>query len=565
MSMWSSIAHILKEIYRKMIGAKTIESTLRIAPTISSQMENAIQLWADMYGDKSPWLHEPTYEDPSRVVSLGLPAMIASEKARTALIEFVSEITTPMKEVEVENPNYSPAKPDELGNVVPTAEPKTIMTKVPIGDTKRAEFLNIQYSKLLRDLRKQIEYGIAKGGLVVKPYIVIEESDKESGQQKSITIEFDYVQADAFYPITFDASKRIIEAAFVQTKTEKDILYRRLEYHKWEKNTVTIINKAFKSTNSNASGITDIDLGHEIPLTDVPEWSALQPQIQIKNVNRPLFAYFRVPEANTIDTNSPLGVSGFSRAVKLIRDADVQYSRLLWEYEAGEIAINVDRDAFTYLEDPQGNQHTVLGHMQNRLYRRMDITNDELFEPFAPALRDANYTEGLNTILMRIEDVCTISRGTLSDSIDIARTATELKILKQRSYQANVDIQKAIQSMLEDVIYVMNVYCTLYNITPPGDYDVSFAWDDSLIIDIDAELEKRIVLQQNGIVSKVENRMWYFGETEQQATEAITKIDEEQRKAVENDLIRDTNEIMKRRQAGEFSQRRNYDDVKNKK
>ena len=548
-----------------MIGAKTIESTLRIAPTISSQMENAIQLWADMYGDKSPWLHEPTYEDPSRVVSLGLPAMIASEKARTALIEFVSEITTPMKEVEVENPNYSPAKPDELGNVVPTAEPKTIMTKVPIGDTKRAEFLNIQYSKLLRDLRKQIEYGIAKGGLVVKPYIVIEESDKESGQQKSITIEFDYVQADAFYPITFDASKRIIEAAFVQTKTEKDILYRRLEYHKWEKNTVTIINKAFKSTNSNASGITDIDLGHEIPLTDVPEWSALQPQIQIKNVNRPLFAYFRVPEANTIDTNSPLGVSGFSRAVKLIRDADVQYSRLLWEYEAGEIAINVDRDAFTYLEDPQGNQHTVLGHMQNRLYRRMDITNDELFEPFAPALRDANYTEGLNTILMRIEDVCTISRGTLSDSIDIARTATELKILKQRSYQANVDIQKAIQSMLEDVIYVMNVYCTLYNITPPGDYDVSFAWDDSLIIDIDAELEKRIVLQQNGIVSKVENRMWYFGETEQQATEAITKIDEEQRKAVENDLIRDTNEIMKRRQAGEFSQRRNYDDVKNKK
>ena len=166
MSMWSSIAHILKEIYRKMIGAKTIESTLRIAPTISSQMENAIQLWADMYGDKSPWLHEPTYEDPSRVVSLGLPAMIASEKARTALIEFVSEITTPMKEVEVENPNYSPAKPDELGNVVPTAEPKTIMTKVPIGDTKRAEFLNIQYSKLLRDLRKQIEYGIAKGGLV---------------------------------------------------------------------------------------------------------------------------------------------------------------------------------------------------------------------------------------------------------------------------------------------------------------------------------------------------------------------------------------------------------------
>lgn len=557
MSMWSNIAHRLREIFRKMIGTKTIEQTLKIAPTISSQMENAIQLWSDMYGDKSPWVHEPSYADPSRVVSLGLPAMIASEKARTALIELASEITTPMKDVEVDNPNYAPAQPDELGILIPTAEPKTIIESRPIGNVERAKYLNTQYTKLKRQLRKQIEYGIAKGGIVFKPYVVITETE-DSGQQ--IEIEFDYIQADAFYPLTFDAAKRITEAAFVQTKIEKETIYRRLEYHKWEKNTVTIINRAFKSVNNNSSLMADIDLGHEIPLTEVPEWAGLQPETTIKNVDRPLFAYFRMPEANTVDTTSPLGVSGYSRAVNLIRDADMQYSRLLWEYEAGEIAINVDRDAFTYLEDGQGNQHAVLKPMQNRLYRRMDITNDELFEPFTPSLRDDNYIEGLNAILMRIEDVCGISRGTLSDSIDIARTATELKILKQRSYQTNVDIQHAIQMTLEDVVYIMNVYCTLYNITPEGEYDVSFEWDDSLIIDIDAELEKRIVLQQNGLVSKVENRMWYFGETERQAQEALTKIADEQRQDVETDLVRETNEIMKRRQAGEFSQRRNYDE-----
>ena len=557
MSMWSSIAYKLREILRKMIGAKTIEQTLRVAPTISSQMENAIQLWSDMYGDKSPWIHEPTYNDPSRVVSLGLPAMIASEKARTALIELASEITAPMKDVEVENPNYTPTKPDELGLLIPSAEPKTIIESRPIGNIERAKYLNTQYTKLKRQLRKQIEYGIAKGGIVFKPYVVMTESDEG---QTQIDIEFDYIQADAFYPLTFDAAKRITEAVFVQTKTEKEVIYRRLEYHKWERNTVTIINRAFKSVNNRTGGLADIDLGHEIPLTDIPEWSNLQPETTIKNVDRPLFAYFKMPEANTVDTTSPLGVSGYSRAVNLIRDADTQYSRLLWEYEAGEMAINVDRDAFTFMEDGTGNQHTVLGNMQNRLYRRMDITNEELFEPFAPALRDDNYIEGLNTILMRIEDVCAISRGTLSDSIDIARTATELKILKQRSYQANVDIQKAIQATLEDVVYIMNVYCTLYNITPEGEYDVSFEWDDSLIIDIDAELEKRIVLQQNGLVSKVENRMWYFGETERQAQEALTKIADEQREVVETDLVRETNEIMKRRQAGEFKQRRNYEE-----
>lgn len=555
MSMWSTIAYKLREILSKMIGARTIEQTLKIAPTISSQMEESIQLWSDMYGDKSPWLHEPTYNDPSRVVSLGLPAMIASEKARTALIELASEITAPMKEVEVDNPNYTPTRPDELGLIVPSAEPKTIIQTVPIGNIERAKYLNTQYTKLKKQLRKQIEYGIAKGGLVFKPYVVIKEVD---GEKPQIDIEFDYVQADAFYPLTFDATDRITEAVFVQTKTEKETVYRRLEYHKWERNTVTIINRAFKSLNNNNAGLAELDLGHEIPLTEVPEWSTLQPETVIKNVDRPLFAYFRMPEANTVDTNSPLGVSGYSRAVNLIRDADTQYSRLLWEYEAGEMAINVDRDAFTFMEDGTGTQHTVLGKMQNRLYRRMDITNDELFEPFAPSLRDDNYMEGLNAILMRIEDVCGISRGTLSDSIDIARTATELKILKQRSYQTNVDIQHAIQTTLEDVVYIMNTYCTLYEITPEGEYDVSFEWDDSLIIDLDAELEKRIVLQQNGLVSKVENRMWYFGETERQAQDALTKIADEQREVIENDLVRETNEIMKRRQAGEFTQRRDY-------
>ena len=69
-----------------MIGANTIEQTLHVAPVISSKMEEAIQLWTDMYKNESPWLREPDWADPTRIVSLGLPAMIASEKARMALL-----------------------------------------------------------------------------------------------------------------------------------------------------------------------------------------------------------------------------------------------------------------------------------------------------------------------------------------------------------------------------------------------------------------------------------------------------------------------------------------------
>lgn len=540
MSLWSLIVSKLKEILKKMVGAKTIEHTLHVAPVMSSQMENAIELWSAMYKGQAPWIKEPSYNDPVRIVSLGLPSLIASEKARTALLEFQSEITTPTKEVEKENPNYKEPSPDEFGNIVPSIEPKTIIEDKPVSSTDRAEYLNEQYKKLKKHLRRQLEYGIAKGGLVIKPYLV---ANKVDDRDTDWQIEFDFIQADSFYPLAFDASGQITEAAFIQTQVEKDVVYRRLEYHKWKNNMVTIVNKAFKSTNNNTQGdMTGLDLGQEIPLSTISTWKDLKETVTIKNVQKPLFAYFKMPEANTVDTSSPLGVSGYSRAVNLIKDADMQYSRLLWEYEAGEMAIDIDRDAMSFREDPKGQYHTVPNHMQARLYRKIDLGESDTYQPYAPSLRDGSFRDGLNTILMRIEDITGLSRGTLSDAAAEARTATEIKILKQRSFQTNADIQQALEDTLRDVIYIANVYCDLYEITKAGEYDISFEWDDSIIVDVDTELNKQITLLQNGLTSKTEVRMWYFGETERQAQEALQAIEKENIQSMENDLIMNQNQ-----------------------
>ena len=513
---------------------------INIAPIISTEMEQSIILWDKMYKGKADWIHEPDGNDHTRVVSLGLPSMIASEKARMALIEFNSEITVATEQKEMKNPDYHEPEPDEFGNMIPSMEPKMIKEDVPKSSEDRAEYLEEQYKKLKKQLRKQLEYGIAKGGLVIKPYVVMNKSKDDKGKETTdYDIEFDFIQADNFYPLAFDASGHITEAAFIQTKVDKNTIYRRLEYHKWEKNKVTVINKAFMTNNLDGLGmdIHVVSLGQECSLKDIPEWSGLQEKTTIANVEQPLFAYFKMPDANTIDPNSPLGVSGYSRAVSLIKDADMQYSRLLWEYEAGEMAIDIDRDALKTQVGADGNTHEVLNHMQERLYRKVDLsTQGDTFIPYSPVLRDTNYINGLNNILMRIEDVCSISRGTLSDAAAEARTATELKILKQRSYQANADIQETLEDTLKEVVYIMNTYCDLYEITKDGEYDVSFEWDDSIMVDINEEINKRMTLMQNGIMSKLEMRMWYFGETERQAQEALTNVDKEGMTEMENEM-----------------------------
>lgn len=578
MISFSQIIQKLKEVFSKMIhsNSKLIEHEIGISPLISNEMAGAIQLWEDMYKGHSPWLKKPTYNDPSEVVSLGLPQMIASEKARTALLEFKSEITTPMKEVDTpredagqniveryhtENPqdekNSQNSEPNqqEGGVRTPMFHPQnTVKELVPKGPTERAEYLNKTYQKkVVPKLRREVEYGIALGGLVIKPYVIVNEPIETADGENVLTlkteldkaeIEFDFVYADHFYPLAFNGSGDITEAAFIEHKVDKNITYSRLEHHKYISSThqVIITNKAFKST-AQTTANEGVDLGQEIPLKQVPDWEGISPTVTINNADRLMFAYFKMPEANTIDMYCPLGVSGFDKAVELIKQADIQFSRLLWEYEGGELAIDIDRDALRdmVVRDETGRDVTVgrMSHLQQRLYRQVDLGSEgDTYNPYAPALRDSSYIQGLNIILTRIEDVTGLSRGTISEvTMSEARTATELRILKQRSYQTNDDIQKAIQKCLEDLVYVMNALCSLYEITPEGEYEVSFEWDDSILVDVDEELGKRMTLFQNGIVSKEELRMWYMGETERQAREALLKVQEENRLAVEDNLI----------------------------
>ena len=581
--MFSQIWNKIKEIVQKMLPKKSIENVLHITPCVSDRMADAIQLWSDMYEGHSPWLKEPTYSDPVRIVSLGLPALIASEKARMVTLEMKSEISAPMEQVGVNelglmkekdtevdsnatSPDYGSMNVNASESVTGGISPSSAFQKkteyVPAGPTERADFLKKEYKKLQKQIRRQLEYGIAKGGLVIKPYIVLYDKESTESNTDSMSdsvntssrlqynkeldkaeIEFDFIQADRFFPLSFDANGKVVEAAFIQTKVDKakEVVYIRLEYHKLEKRTVTVRNLAFESTDMGLANSNNIksasNLGKPINLTSVPEWANLQPVTIIEGVDRLLFAYFKMPEANTVDPYSPLGVSGYSRVIQLIKDADMQYSRLLWEFEGGEMAIDVDRDALKFVTDPNGEGYSVLPEKQNRLFRKVDLNNEETYNVFAPALRDTSIIHGLNTIFMRIEDATGLSRGTLSDiNQQEAKTATELKILKQRSYATNADIQMALQEALEDTVYVMDVYCTLYNVTPDGEYEVSFEWDDSIIVDSESELSKRITLMQNGLASKLETRMWYFGETENQARMALQQIDEEARQAMEQNV-----------------------------
>lgn len=424
---------------------------------ISDKMIIAIELWEKMYKDEAPWLNED-------IVSCGLPASISRELATSTVLEYQSEIT---------------------------------------GST-RADYLNEIYKKLKKKLRKNTEYGCALGNLVFKPYVA-------NGQ-----LLIDVIKGTSFFPVEYDSNDECTAGIFVSRKVEGKFYFTRLEYHDLDtgKRTYTIKNKAFMSS-------TEETLGKEIPLKAVSEWSDIQEIVTINNIDKPLFGYFRIPFANTIDPDSPTGVSVYSRAKDLIREADKQFARLLWEFEGSELAIDADPTALQTSKTMSNKLE--LPELKKRLFRASGSSKDgkPFYEVFSPEIRETDLYKGFNDILKRIEFTCGLAYGTISDPALIEKTATEIISAKQRSYATVSDIQQALQDALDDTIYAMDVLVTLYHLAPIGKYETSHDWDDSILVD--AEKEQSIMMQEatQGFIRKEFYLMKRYGVTEEQAKKML--------------------------------------------
>ena len=457
--MIKEIIERIRQVIRKMLGKENIRDAIGVDVAVSDKMAREIDLWSKMYKNKPPWKRKD-------LKLCGLPAAIAGEFARLVTLELKTEIT---------------------GN----------------------KFLNDEYQTVIDNIRTYTEYACAKGGLAMKPYV----SDGH--------IEVDMVQADRFFPVKFNSRGEVIAAVFMETVTIGKQVYTRLEYHRHDEKTATyyIINKAFVRQDLDNVEV----LGKEVPLSAVPEWADLEETVTIINVKKPLFAYFKIPNANNVDDSSPLGVSVYSRAVEDIKEADYQWTRILWEFEGSELAIDGDVSLFKRKE----NGEFDLPKGKERLFRMMDFDDDkEQYKVFAPPIRDKSLINGFNAILRRVEFNSGLAYGTLSDLNTVDKTAEEIKTSKQRSYSTVSDIQKALQKALEQLIYAMDVIAQLSNLNGGKKYEVSFDWDDSIVIDKEQELQS---MQQDATAGLIRKEIYIaakYGVSEEEALKMMPAQDD---------------------------------------
>lgn len=437
----------------KMLVKSTVEEALKVKTAVSDEMDKAMDLWLKIYTNNAPWISK-------EVPSLQLGASIAEEFARLITLEMKSEVT----------------------------------------GSKRAEFINEEYQKVLEDLKSELGLFNAVGGGFFKPFV---KGDK---------FYIDYIPQTDCKPLKFDSAGNITSIVFSSQIVKGEKRYTRLETHTLNGTDYIVENKVYVSEIYNTS------LGRQTSLKEISEWSDLEEKTIIQNIKMPLFAYYKVPLSNNIDPKSCLGLSVYHKAVDSIRKADIQASRLDYEYESAERSIYADVNA---LKNENGTAK------RNKVVKTLDTGEDGFYKEFSPSLRDEGFIRGQNKNKQEIEFQCNLAYGTISDPSLVEKTTVEINSSKQRSYSSVSQMQHSLERALKHLVYILDVYCDLYELAPSGEYEVSSEWDDSIIVD--AESEQRIIMQEvdKRLMSKKEYLIRRYGLTEEQAIEKLKEIEEE--------------------------------------
>ncbi len=374
----------------------------------------------------------------------------------------------------------------------------TIESEIVIDGGRRAEALTEAMTPLIKRLRGDIEKGVAMGTVLWKPYYA-------GGR-----IFIDTIGADRIFPISFNSDGEITSCAFADRVRAGRKWYTRIEVHETG-GEYKITNKAYVSDSESALGI-------KTELGAVEQWKNILPFVTIRNLKKPLWGVFKMPGVNTVEPSSPMGMSLFAAATDMLREADNIYSGLLWEYESGKRALYVDEQAFKQGKDGK----PILP--DKRLYRTIDSGTADFYKEFSPDFRAEGYLTGLDAVLKKIEFVCGLAYGTISDPQVTDKTAEEVRASKQRLYATVTDIQKAAENALREVIDACSALCDLYELSDDDGYEARFTWDDSIITDRAKEFTERSQMVSMGAMSLSEFRAWYLGESEEASSREIEKM-----------------------------------------
>lgn len=422
MGLWQRIKEAWKVLFRK-----EIKEAFDIDVRLSDKMEQAIAEWYDITSGNPKWL------DPDDDIKTINGAA------------FVSEVTA---------------------NLV------TLDIGVKLSGGARAEWLQKQAKYILRALTDKVAVALGNGGVILKP------------NGKNI----DYIEPGKFFPTEVTSNGDILGCVFPSNVTvvkgDKTLYYTKLEWQRFEERkddegnqlkVYTITNLCYKSEASNK-------IGDPCPLYEVRGWENIQPEVSIKNIEWPLFGFFKNPATNWVDHDSAIGVPIWGKCIEELRDLDIAWSRKGTEVEDSKHMTFVSQTVKKYADNPaQGQEKLSLPRFVAPILYADGLNGENTVHEHTATLLTEDRIKDINSILAMISLKSGFSQGFFKlDEKTGMMTAREVESDDQETIRTIKNIRDSLQIAIEDCIRALDVMASLYRLAPEGAYELECSFGDIL-------------------------------------------------------------------------------------
>lgn len=435
----------------------------------SSDMTNAIRLWDDISTGKPPWLNRG-----DDIKTINMAKHIADTRAKLAMLD--------------------------IG--------------IAISGSPRADYLQTVADDMLKRLPNKFAEAERLGGMIIK----------WNGET------WDYVLPGDFGVTAKDDNGEIVGAIFASYASQGNGHYTRLEYHRFDADRYIVTNRAFKNE---LTGTGRYSLGRPVALQNVDAWAHMQDEVAIINLEKPLFAYYRVPGVNTVDRSNPFGQSVFANALTELEAIDIAVSRKNAEVEDSKHITFVGQNAVQNAT----NKGIELPRFVKGLGMGLNDGDISAIHEHVPTMLTDQRIKDINFNLSMAGVKCGFSEGVfVLDGQTGMITATQVEADDRDTIQTVKTDRDALKDALDQALYGADAMATLYGLAPLGEYEVNYNFGD---ITYSYELDK--VAWQQYVTRGWAPKWLYFvkfeGMTEDEAKAVVADANTEKNENAERGLF----------------------------
>lgn len=337
----------------------------------------------------------------------------------------------------------------------------TLDIGITISGSARADYLNNVVQELVKQLPNKIADADRLGGVLFK----------WNGET------WDFILPGEFGITAVDHNGNISGIIVPAFETQNGYYYTRLEYHRYENKdengpVYVVTNKAFRN-HMNVNG--SFSLGRPVSLSSVSAWAHIQEEVRISNLEKPLFAFYRVPGSNTIDKTSPLGLSVFENAMTELEDIDIAIARKGLEIKDSKHITFVGQALIKTAE----KKSIKLPRFVKGVGVGLSDNETKSIHEHVPTLLTEQRIKDINFNLSMAGVKCGFSEGVfVLDGQTGMITATQVESDDRDTIQTIKNDRDALKTAVEQAIKAADAIATLYGTAPEGDYETAFNFGD---------------------------------------------------------------------------------------